>query len=107
MGLKDWLSRKSEAPPIDELLDMSDRELRKVIASGRVPQKSPKELRKAAQEVRRKTEGERGLGALRAGLSGNQGSGGKNYQNIPLRDRVHPAEYRRILHREAKRQGLL
>lgn len=107
MGLKDWLSRRSESPDIDELLSMNDRDLRKVIDSGRVPQKTPKELRKAAQEVKRRTEGERGVGALRAGLTGSQGSGGKNYQNLPLKDRVHPAEYRRILHREAKRQGLL
>lgn len=106
MGLKDWLNRKSESPDIDELLSMKDRDLRKVIESGRVPQKTPKELRKAAQEVKRRTEGERGIGALAAGLK-SSGSGGKNYQNIPLKDRVHPAEYRRILHREAKRQGLL
>lgn len=107
MGLKDWLSRKSETPDIDELLSMKDRDLRKIIESGRVPQKTPKELRKAAQEVKRRTEGERGLGALRAGLTGSQGSGGKNYRNIPLKERVHPAEYRRILEREARKQGLL
>lgn len=101
MGL---FSRKSETPSVDELLSMKDAELKKLIAAGKVPQKSPKELRKAAQEVKRKTEGERGLGALAAGM---KGGGSKNYQNIPLKDRVHPAEYRRILEREARRQGLL
>ena len=107
VGLKDWLNRKSESPDIDELLSMKDRDLRKVIDSGRVPQKTPKELRKAAQEVKRKTEGERGTGALRVGLSGSQGSGGRNYQNLPLSQRMHPAAYRALLAKEARKQGLL
>lgn len=89
---------------MDELLRMNDKDLKAVIASGKVPQKTAKELRKAAQEVKRKTEGERGIGALSAAL---KGGGSKNYQNIPLKDRVHPAEYRRILEREARKQGLL
>lgn len=97
-----FFSRKSETPSVDELLGMDDSQLRKVIKSGQVPQKSPKELRKAAQELRRKTSGEIGLGALAAGFKGG-GSGSKNYQNIPLKDRVHPAEYQRILREEAKK----
>lgn len=101
MGL---FSRKSETPSVDELLEMNDQDLKKVIASGKVPQKTPKELRKAAQTAKRATEGEKGLGALAAGL---KGGGSKGHQNIPLKDRVHPAEYRRILEREAKKQGLL
>lgn len=99
-----WFSRKSETPSVDELLEMNDRDLKKVIASGKVPQKSPKELRKAAQVAKRASEGEKGLGAMKAGL---KGGGAKNHQNIPLKDRVHPAEYRRILEREARKQGLI
>jgi hypothetical protein len=108
VGLREFFGRgRSESVSLDEFRTMakaSDKDLRKIIESGKVPQKSAKDLRKAAQEVVRKTEGERGFGALRAGL---QGGGSRNHQNIPLRDRVHPTEYRRILEREAKKQGLL
>ena len=105
MGL---FSRKSEALSIDELLGMDDKELKKVIASGEVPQKTAKDLRKAAQEIKRKTSGERGIGALvDAARDAARGTGRDNYSNIPLRERVHPAEYERILEREAKRQGLI
>lgn len=31
----------------------------------------------------------------------------KNPATLPLKERVHPAEYRRILEREARKQGLL
>lgn len=106
MGL---FSRKSESLSVDELLELgnkSDKELRKIIESGRVPQRTAKELRQAAKEMVRKTEGERGTGALAAGLKGG-GTRNRNHQNIPLKDRVHPAEYKRILEREAKRQGLI
>ena len=101
-----FFSRKSETPSVEELLSMKDSDLRKVIAQGKVPQKTPKDLRKAAQQAKRSADGERGIGALRAGLKGG-GTGNRNYQNIPLKDRVHPAEYQRILQREARKQGLL
>jgi hypothetical protein len=103
MGL---FSRKSETPSVDEILGMSDKKPREIIESGKVPQKTPRELRKAAQVAKRAAEGERGLGALAAGMKGG-GTGNRNYQNIPLKDRVHPSEYKRILEREAKKQGLL
>jgi hypothetical protein len=103
MGL---FSRKSETPSVDEILEMKDRDLKKVIASGKVPQKTPKELRKAAKDAKRASEGEKGTGALAAGLKGG-GTGNRNYRNIPLKERVHPSEYRRILEREARKQGLL
>lgn len=87
---------------------MKDSDLRKVIASGEVPQKSPAELRKAAAELKRRTRGEIGLGALvDAARDVTRGAGRDNYLNIPLKQRVHPAEYERILEREAKRQGLI
>jgi hypothetical protein len=101
-----WFSRKTETPSVDELLGMKDKDLQKVIESGKVPQKTPKELRKAAQAAKRASEGEKGTSALAAGLKGG-GTGNRNYRNIPLKERVHPAEYRRILEREAKKQGLL
>jgi hypothetical protein len=104
MGL--FSKRKSESPTVDEILQMKDRELQAIIREGKVPQKSPRELRKAAQVAKRATEGDKGLAALAAGMKGG-GTGNRNYNNVPLRDRVHPAEYQRILEREAKKQGLL
>jgi hypothetical protein len=103
MGL---FSRKSETPSIDELLAMKDKDLNKIIASGKVPQKSAAELRKAAKEIKRRTSGETGIGAIAAAAKGG-GTGNRNHENIPLKQRVHPAEYERILEREAKRQGLM
>jgi hypothetical protein len=104
MGL--FGKKKSETPTVDEILRMDDKKLREIIREGNVPQKSPKELRKAAQIAKRAAEGERGLGALRAATKGG-GTGNQNYKNVPLKDRVHPTEYKRILEREAKKQGLL
>lgn len=104
MGL--FSKKKSESPTVDEILQMKDKDLRAIIREGRVPQKSPKELRKAAQVAKRAAEGERGLGAISAATKGG-GTGNRNYKNVPLKDRVHPTEYKRILDREAKRQGLL
>lgn len=104
MGL---FSRKSESLAVDELLSMSDRDIDKILKGKKgTPYRSAKDLRKAAKADRRAFEGERGVAALTAGLRGG-GSGNRRYQDIPLRDRVHPAEYKRILEREAKRQGLL
>lgn len=110
-----WFSTKSASPTVEELVTMSDADLSKIIGRGKVPQKSAKELRKAAKDVVRKTQGEKGLKALTAGA---KGGGSKNYQNIPLEGRVHPAEaarlrakeanrYARVLEREARKQGLL
>lgn len=104
MGL--FGKRKSESPTVDEILQMKDKELQAIIREGKVPQKSPKELRKAAQMAKRAAEGERGLGAIRDAKR-HGGTGNRNYKNVPLKDRVHPVEYRRILEREAKKQGLL
>ena len=98
--------KKTESPYIGDLEDLGDKAIRDLIKSGRIKGKNPKEVRKAAKEIRQKTEGERGLGAIRAAGRGG-GTGNRNYQNVPLKDRVHPAEYQRILEREAKRQGLL
>lgn len=96
-----------------EIQGMDDREINKLIKSGVIPTEftSAKVLRKAAKKDKKLTEralnGERSIAPLVAGILGGQGTGGKNYQNIPLKDRVHPARYKQILEREAKRQGLL
>lgn len=103
---------KHESIPLSELLSKGDGEINKLIKSGVIPTEftSAKILRKAAKQDRKETEralnGERGVAPLIAGVLGG-GTGNRNYQNIPLKDRVHPAEYKRILEREAKRQGLL
>lgn len=65
-----------------------------------------KQIREAEKLAKRCSEGELGTSAFIAGMKGG-GTNNQNYKNIPLRDRVHPAEYRRILEREAKKQGLL
>lgn len=107
---------KHESIPLSDLLKKSDKDINALIKSGDVPTEftSAKVLRKAARKDKRQTE--RALGGDRnaldsaigfvAGVRGG-GTGGRNYQNVPLRERVHPAEYKRILEREARRQGLL
>lgn len=115
MGFGDLFKGKIQSASVDDLLDMDDKAIQKALKTRKdIPYKSAKELRKAAKDDRRAFEGEKGIGALIAGLkpvvkpsSGAAGSMGKNYRNIPLKDRVHPAEYKRILQAEAKRQGLL
>jgi hypothetical protein len=102
---------KHESLSWSELKDMDDKSINKLIKDGRIPTEftSAKVLRKAAKADKKLTEralkGERSIAPLVAGILGDQGS--RNHQNIPLKDRVHPAEYRRILEREARRQGLL
>lgn len=102
-----WFSKKSESMSVDEFLEMSDKEISKILKTQKgVPYRTAKELRKAVKDDRRRVEGERGFAAMLDAVRGG-GTGNRNYQNIPLKDRVHPAEYKRILQREAKRQGLL
>lgn len=106
-----WFSGKSSSHEVDAALAALEsaknrRERDKVmgqIKSGKFGL-SAKEVKQMQQVEKRATEGERGFGALAAGM---KGGGSKNYQNIPLKDRVHPSEYKRILDREARRQGLL
>lgn len=108
-----WFSskRKWESLPADEVaaeikaMKPNDaKEALKRLKDGKVPGLTPKQQKAIQKEYERCYEGEKGLAALRDAL---KGGGSKNYQNIPLRDRVHPSEYRRILEREAKKQGLL
>lgn len=103
---------KHESLSWSEIQGMDDREINKMIKSGEVPTEftSAKVLRKAAKKDRKETEralnGERGVAPLIAGVLGG-GTGNRNYQNIPLKERVHPARYRQILEAEARKQGLL
>ncbi len=103
-----WLFGKSESVPVDEVLrGMTDKQIEKMIKTKKgVPNLTAKQLREAAKADRRRLQGERGIAALIDGFSGG-GTRDQRYQSLPLKDRVHPAEYRRILQREAKRQGLL
>jgi hypothetical protein len=105
-----------ESIPLSELLKKGDKEINRMIRSGEVPTQftDAKTLRTAARREKRQTEralgGDRhaldAVAGLAAGIRGG-GTGNRNYQNIPLKERVHPAEYKRILEREAKRQGLI
>lgn len=101
---------KHESMSLAELLSKKNDEIDKLIESGKIPTEftSAKELRKTAKADRQLAErclnGERGAKAL---LPGFKGGGAQNYKNVPLKERVHPSEYKRILEREAKRQGLL
>lgn len=112
MGLfnnkKKWQSLPVE-DVADALLSLPDKEAKKAIDDmkrGKIPGLTPKQQKKIEQDYKRASEGERGLAAIRDGLRGG-GTGNRNYKNIPLKDRVHPSEYKRILEREAKKQGLL
>jgi len=109
-----WFKRgRHESLSLSDLLGKDDKAINNLIKSGEVPTEftSAKVLRQAAKKDERLTKralsGERGIAPLVAGILGERGTGNGNYRNIPLKDRVHPAEYRRILHNEAKKQGLL
>lgn len=108
MARRKWQSLEA-GEMADALADMKPADAAKAlkeIKGGKVPGLTPKQQKEIERDYRRASEGEKGLSALMAGLKGG-GSRGRNYQNIPLKERVHPAEYRRILEREAKRQGLI
>lgn len=103
-----WFSKKPnwESMPADEVAEMcwKDPKLYQELKKGKIPGISGSERAKIEKIYKRGYEGEKGLAALRAAL---QGGGRRNYENIPLKERVHPSEYKRILEREAKKQGLL
>lgn len=110
-----WLKKKSESFTFADLLAQPDDVINKALKGAKMPQKSAKDLRKAAKTDRRKLEGEKGMGALLAGMkgggTGNQnydkipdkekkfqtggGTGNKNFKNIPKVERQHPSITRR------------
>lgn len=100
-GKKKW-----ESLPADEVAEMchKDPKLYQDLKKGKIPGLTVKQQKDIEKVYKRAYEGEKGLAALAAAM---KRGGSKNYQNIPLKDRVHPSEYRRILEREAKKQGLL
>jgi hypothetical protein len=119
MGWLDRIGGRKQSVTIEQFLAETDDQIDFVLkrAKGAVPYKNAKELRKAAKKDRRAVMGEKGLGALLAGLgdlktargksTGRRGQGTTNYHNIPLKDRMHPAAYKALLDKEARRQGLL
>lgn len=135
MGL--FSNKKSESFSIDEVLDMKDKDIEKLLREKKAPVRSAKELRKIAKEDTRRLEGEKGFAAFRAAVTERGGSGNRNYKNVPLKERMHPsqyakleksgrlgkpgtsfaqaaelkksnpAEYQKLLEQEARRQGLI
>lgn len=91
-----FFSKKSESFSVDEMLEMKDKEIEKLLREKKAPVRSAKELRKMAKEDRRRLEGEKGFAAFRAAVTESGGSGNKNYKNIPLSQRVHPSQYKRL-----------
>lgn len=100
MGL---FSRKpSQSPAVDSLLAMDDKAINKLLKQHKdTPFKDAKALRKASAEGRRPLEGEKGMGALIAGLKGG-GTANQNWKNQPVSSRVHPSRHRETLVKEVK-----
>lgn len=93
-------SPKAEA--IGELMSMDDKAIQKLMKQHHVGGfKSVKDLRKAVETGRKGLDGEKGMGALLAGLKGG-GTGGSNYKNQPVSDRVHPAIHRKAWAEEVR-----
>lgn len=93
MGL---FSKKSQSFEIGDVLDMKDKDIEKLLKEKKAPVRSAKELRKIAKEDRRRLEGEKGFAAFRAAVTERGGSGNKNFFNIPLSQRVHPSQYKKL-----------
>lgn len=85
---------------------MSDAAINKALKGAKLPYKTAKDFRKAAKDDRRRMQGEKGVQALLAGMQGG-GTGNRRYDSLPLKDRMHPAAYKQLLEREARKQGLL
>lgn len=121
MGWKDRFGGRRESPSIEQFLAETDDHIDFALKSMGMKKglgfKNAKELRKAYKKDKRAVMGEKGLGAFLAGLkdlktpqgrsTGRRGQGTTNYHNIPLKERMHPAAYKALLDKEARRQGLL
>jgi ribosomal protein L29 len=114
MGL---FSKKSQSLPIDEL---TDAQALAALKKGKAPTLSAKELRKMSKEELRKTVGERGLGALKAAADQQRVDRERRIRNleqsiqsgsdphaIAKMKAQDPKGYQQLVHREAKRQGLI
>lgn len=123
-----WFNKKSESFTVDELLELPDKDIDKIIKKGgHIPVRSAKDLRKMKKDDRRRLEGEKSFGAVLAAgkeiakknRATNNGTrdmierkakadhGIKNPKLLPIKDTMHPAAYKQLLEREAKRQGLI
>ena len=91
-----FFSKKSESFSVDEMLEMKDKEIEKLLREKKAPVRSAKELRKMAKDDRRRLEGEKGFAAFRAAVTEKGGSGNQNYKNVPLSQRVHPSQYKKL-----------
>lgn len=97
---------KKESPAVGAfgaLKNMDDNAVKKLLKQHRVTAfKDVKALRKAAESGGLKgIQGEKGMGAFLAGLQGG-GTGGSNYKNQPVSDRVHPAIHRKAWAEEVR-----
>lgn len=96
MGLGDLFRGKSQSFEIDDVLAMKDKDIEKLLKDKKAPVRSAKELRKMAKDDRRRLEGEKGFAAFRAAVTEKSGTGNKNYKNVPLSQRVHPSQYKKL-----------
>lgn len=93
---------KKPSPAVGQLLAMDDKAIEALLKKHKgTPFKSAKALRKASEDGRRPLEGERGMGAILAGMKGG-GTGNRNWKNQPVEDRVHPSRHRETLAREVR-----
>jgi hypothetical protein len=90
------------SPAVGLLLSMDDKAIEKLLKEHKdTPYKSAKALRKATEDGRRPLEGEKGMGALLAGMKGG-GTGNRNWKNQPVEARVHPSRHRAQLNLEVQ-----
>lgn len=95
-----WFNKKSESYEAGDLVAAlenasSSKDRAKIlddIKNGKFVY-SASDLKKMEKEVKRMTEGEKTLKALRAALKGG-GTGNRNYFNVPVSARVHPSRLR-------------
>ena len=125
-----WLfGGKSQSIPIDEL---SDRQIREALRKGKVPNLTPKEVRKMNKTEQRAAMGEKSFSAVTSAAKDivnrdaakvrkavdereNQRMRSqkpsdfrtRSRASIPIKDTMHPAAYKHLLEREARKQGLL
>ncbi|MET0466967.1 MAG: hypothetical protein ABW007_27660 [Chitinophagaceae bacterium] len=125
-----WLfGGKSESIPVDEL---SDKQIKEALKKGKVPNISPKDLKKMNKDAQRAALGEKGFAAVtaaakdivnrdaakvRKAVDERENARMKSQRPsdfrikgrgaIPLKDTMHPAAYKHLLEKEAKRQGLI
>jgi hypothetical protein len=141
-----WFSsKKSESFSVEELLDLEDKDINKILKKGgEIPVRSAKDLRRMKKDDLRRLEGEKGFGAVKDAASDilkkrraqNHATHAmmeekakkkygirkvsstdmstkpghfsiKNPKSIPIKDTMHPAAYKALLDKEARRQGLI